>query len=172
MRVRTAAAVAAATTTAMLVAGCSTTPGAAAVVEGRTITQSTLDAAQQDLAPIFQGVDARTVLVGLIVAPYFLEAAAENGVAVSEEQAVEVVNQGLAESGQELPELSEGALEVLRFSLASQSLQQLEDAPAIISEVEAEIFEADVTINPRYGELDPETGQITAETLPWLHVGE
>lgn len=170
MRMRTAAAVVAAAVTATVMAGCSTYPGAAAVVDGRTISQSYLDEAQQDLATAFPGLGAQTVLTNLVVAPYLIEAAEVHGVAVSEDDARVAFGPQLAQVGVDAADLSDGAIAIMRAQLAAQNLQTLPEAMQVFTAFQADILAAEVTVNPRYGSFDIESRQVVSEPLPWLHV--
>lgn len=161
--VRAASAVAA----VALLVGCSAQPGTAAVVDGRTISQADLDRTHADLTQIIPQLDARTTLVALMVGPYFIEAAEENGVGVSESQARDFAEQNAAAAGVESA-FGDGAVEVLRFSLAAEQLGGLPDGQAVVAGVEDEILAADIDVNPRYGDLDPATGQLVAEAPSWL----
>lgn len=154
---------------ALLLGGCAATPGTAAVVEGRTISRTMLDAAEQDLSAVIPGVTAQAILMGLVAAPYFIDAAAEHGVGVSTEQARALIESRT--EGADLPEtqtFGPGAVEVIRFTLAVQALRGLPDGETVLQEVDAEVRSLDIEINPRYGELDPASATIVATTLPWI----
>lgn len=161
-------ATAATVTVAAALAGCSAQPGTAAVVDGRTITQSQLEDTHADLAPVLEGLDVRTTLVTMIVAPFFIEAAEENGVGVSADQAEATARQSAEQAGTAYQPLGEDALEVVRFTMAAQQLQTLPDGAEVLSDVEEQIFAADLDVNPRYGDLDEETGQLVRAPLPWI----
>lgn len=163
---RTLLAVAAVAAFALL-AGCSVHPGAAAVVEGRTISQQYLDDTYGEIGN--PGLDKPTTLVLLIVAPSFIEAAAEQGVGVSEADARAAAEAGLAGRGSS--DLSDGTVEFFRFTLAMRNLQDLPDGAELVNEIAAEALSAEMDINPRYGDLDPQKAEIARAPLPWI-VGE
>jgi hypothetical protein len=163
------AAVILAVTGAVLLGGCAQSPGTAAVVEGRTISENQLQQAQADLDTLLPNrIDPQTVLVALMVGPFFIDAAAANGVGVSDAQARDLAQQIAAQGGGQVGSLGEGALEVLRFTLASDNLTRLPQAGEVIGDVERRIFEADIDVSPRYGDLDQETGQLVRPASPWI----
>ena len=153
--------------------GCSARPGVAAVVDDRTITQDDVSATQQDLRVLIPDLDAGSVVSAMVAAPYYIDAAAQNGVGVSSEEAREFLELNLdarqaedAASGAPA-EMGDGAVEVIRFTLAAQNIETLPDAQQILQGVSEQIGEADLEINPRYGELDA-FGEIVPIALPWL----
>lgn len=165
---RTAVALAAG---ALLLAGCSQVPGTAAVVDGRTITEGTLQQATDDLGQLVpQGIPTQQVLINLIAAPYLLEAAAEAGAGVSEAEAVQLAEQLAAQAGlDEVPELGDGALDVLRATLAQQKLSQSADPAGAFASFEEDLAAADVVLSPRYGTFDlTAPGGIVAPDRPWI----
>lgn len=154
---------------ALLLSGCSVQPGAAAVVEGRTIDQSEVERTQRDLALFSPGADPAALLSAIIVAPLFVRAAADNGVAVSEAQARAVIdNEAQALGLTPAPQYGEGLVQVVRSSLAAQSLQSLENGEEVLAGIGEEIAELDVRVSPRYGTFDPAAGRVVPEPLPWI----
>lgn len=152
-RVRVVAAVVAA---GGLLAGCSGQPGAAAVVDGRTITTAELATAHEQLAPLFAGVGAQDVLGVLITEPFAVEAAAGEGAGVNDEQALALLRsvavRALGEEEGGALEFGPGALAVGRYSLAASALQE-PDAQAAVTAYQERVAEADIEVNPRYGEF-------------------
>ncbi|MBO9569902.1 MAG: hypothetical protein J7503_13930 [Cellulomonas iranensis] len=155
-----------------LLAGCSGQPGAAAVVDGRTISTAELARADEELKPIFQGAGTNDVLGVLINEPFATEVAAERGVGVSDEQALDllrsVTEQALGAEAAADAEFGEGALAVARYSLAVTGLRDVPDAQDAMLEYQEKISAADVEVNPRFGDYTPETG-VTAPVAPsWI----
>ncbi len=155
-----------------LLAGCSGQPGAAAVVDGRTISTAELARAAEELKPIFNGAGTNDVLGVLINEPFATEVAAERGVGVSDQQALDllrsVTEQALGEEAAADAEFGEGALAVARYSLAVTGLRDVPDAQDAMLEYQEKISAADVEVNPRFGDYTPETG-VTAPTAPsWI----
>ena len=146
---------------AALLAGCSAHPGTAAIVDGRTISQEYLDETYDDANAQGIAIDKPTMLVLIIAAPYFIEAADESGVGVSVGEA-----RTAAES------LTEGAgagfVEFLRLQLALQNLRNLPDGDAMILEIDQRVRALEMDINPRYGELNPDTAEIARAPVPWI----
>ncbi|NTW38746.1 MAG: hypothetical protein HGA44_02490 [Cellulomonadaceae bacterium] len=152
-----------------LLSACSSSPGAAAIVGDRTITQSELERAQTELAPLLSDSSPSSVLSVLLVAPLYVDAAAENGVGVSTEEARTLLETSATSAGMDpVPAFGEGAIEIARFSLAAQALQGLDNGADLVAEIQEQVAALDVTVNPRYGEMDPATGVISATTLPWI----
>jgi len=147
-------------------AGCSVHPGAAAVVDGRTITQEYTQDASEDL-----GLDAGRTLSLLIAAPYYVEMAENSGVGVSADDARTAVHDGLLGEGTDPDvQLGDGAIEIVRLVLADQAVSPLPDGAQIRADTDARISGLDMDINPRYGEMDPASGLIGQVPRPWIVV--
>jgi hypothetical protein len=156
---------------AAVLTGCTQVPGTAAVVDGRTITERTLQQATDELGQLVpQGIPTQQVLINLIAAPYLLDAAAEAGAGVSEAEAAQLAEQLAAQAGlAEVPELGEGSLDVLRATLAQQKLSQSADPAGAFAAFEEELAAADVQLSPRYGTFDlTAPGGILAPERPWV----
>lgn len=155
---------------AVLLSGCAQGPGTAAVVDGRVVSQQEVQRTTQDLAALLPNpLDGSAVLVALMVGPYFVDAAAENGVGVSDDQARALATQIAAGQEREVADvdLSRSTLDLLKFTLASERLAQLPNGAEVLRAVEDEVFAADIDVSPRYGDLS-ETGQLVRPTMPWL----
>ena len=152
-----------------VLAGCSVYPGDAAVVSGRHISQDYLEATSRDLAPLLTDPSPSSVLSVLVVAPSFIDAAAEQGVASSPAEALALLEESAVAAGIDpVPEFGEGAIEIALFSLAMQNLQGLDDGTDVVAQIQTLTSELDVTINPRYGVMDPATGQISPTAPDWI----
>jgi hypothetical protein len=148
-------------------AACSAETGAAAVVEGDPIPVEEVQRATAQLAPYLDGATPASVLLVLVAEPTVERIAAENGVAVSEQQARQLLDD-LASETPDAPEFSPSSVAVARFSLLQQALGQLPDAGAVQEEVLAQLEALDVDVNPRYGELDFSRGGIAPVEHAWL----
>lgn len=147
-------------------------PGAAAVVGDRVIPVSDVDAATRELADVLQGVTPASVVGVLIQEPLVAAVAEDAGVGVSDQQAAEVLAQGLETAGADSDrEFSASSLTVARYVLELQAVQQLSDAQDRIAELQDGIVSLDFTINPRFG-TPIENGMIGATTYPWLVVSD
>lgn len=170
-RRRAARAVVALSAGAALLTGCAQAPGTAAVVDGRTISEATVQQATEDLGQLVpQGIPAQQVLINLVAAPFLLEAAAEAGAGVSEAEARQLAEQLAAQAGlAAVPDLGDGSLAVLRATLAQQKLSQSEDPAAAFAAFEEELAAADVELSPRYGTFDlTAAGGILPPERPWI----
>jgi hypothetical protein len=148
-------------------AACSAQAGAAAVVEGEAIPVEDVQHAVDQLAPYLQGATPAGVLLVLVAEPTVDRIAAENGVAVSDQQAEQLLTD-LASDTPDAPDFGPASVTVARFSLLQQALSQLPDAAAVQDDVLARLQDLDVDVNPRYGELDFSRGGIAPIEHPWL----
>jgi hypothetical protein len=166
-RKRTAAGIA--LVVAMTIGGCSVSPGAAAVVDGRRISQAQLEDAHADFSTIAPEAQPAQVLVAMIVAPLFIDAAVENGVGVSSQEARTFIEQNATAAGVDpATEFGDGIVQIVRFTMAAQRLQTLGNGTEILNEVAASVEDMDIDVNPRYGELDTSTGSIVPLAQPWI----
>ncbi len=162
-------AVAVAVSLALSLSACSIRPGAAAVVDGRVISQDELETAQQEVEPLIPGITASAILGVLIATPIYVKAAEENGVAVSVDDARTLLASAATSAG--LPadhSYGEGAVDMARLSLVSDKLSKLDGGQEIVAEVQAAVQRQEVTVNPRYGTFDPTTGQVTLSEPDWI----
>jgi hypothetical protein len=148
-------------------AACSAQAGAAAVVEGDPIPVEDVQRATDQLAPYLGGATPASVLVVLVAEPTVQRVAAENGVAVSDQQARQLLTE-LTSDAPDAPEFGPASVTVARFSLLQQALGELPDAAAVQDDVLAALEDLDVEVNPRYGELDFSRGGIAPVEHPWL----
>ncbi len=165
--------VAAAVTAVAVLAGCAGQPGAAAVVDGRSISTAELATAYEQLAPIFAGAGAQDVLGVLITEPFAAQVASDRGVGVNDEQALDLLRQVATqalgeEKGAEL-EFGPGAIAVGRYSLAASALRDLSDADAAAAEYQDLVRAADIDVNPRFGSFDADTLAVALPSTPsWI----
>ncbi|SFK21034.1 hypothetical protein SAMN05216467_2526 [Cellulomonas sp. KH9] len=164
--------VAAAVVTGGLLAGCSTHPGDAAVVDGRAITTAELATTFEELTPIFQGAGPQDVLGVLITEPFATELAAEQGDGVSDQQALDllrtVAERAVGEQEAARMEFGPGAVAIARYSLAVAALQDAPDPAAAVAEYQARVLDADIVVNPRFGEFTTDLGVAPPTTPPWI----
>lgn len=160
-------------TGAAALGGCTGQPGAAAVVDGERITVGALQDATAELAPYLQDASPSSVLLLLVAEPTFEQVAQENGIVVPDDQARAVLD-GLAAGGDGTAPAGDGdfspaSLEVARFTLLQQRLQEQENGADLLAEATERLADADVEINPRYGDVDFAAGTgITPVERPWL----
>jgi hypothetical protein len=141
--------------------GCSVHPGAAAVVDGRTISADYLEDTAADL-----GMDPGQALFLLISAPSFIEAAEEHDVAVSTADARAALETQVG--AETTAGLSTGAIEVMRMAMSAQALSTLPDGATLVEETGAAALGLPMDINPRYGNVDPEASRVARPELPWI----
>lgn len=154
---------------AVLASGCSGTPGAAAVVDGREIPTSDVYDATSELSDLFQGVTTPNVLAVLVQEPVFAEVAVENGVPVSDEAAEAVLVSAASRNGATPPEsFSDASLAVARYLVANDSLQGLDNADEVAQDIDSRLRELDVTVNPRFGTLEEPASVVDPTPWPWI----
>jgi len=154
---------------AVLLSACSIRPGAAAVVDGKVISQSELETAQVEVAPLIAGITPSDILAVLIAAPIYLQAASDRGVGVSEADAEKLLVDTATQAGLPADRVyGAGALDIARLSLASSNLSKLDGADAILAEVQAAVGKQTVVVNPRYGTFDPASGTVTLAEPKWI----
>jgi hypothetical protein len=166
MRVRSRGAALAAVGLAVGLAGCSVHPGAAAVVDGRTISEDYVADAADDL-----GLGVQQALSLIIAAPYYLAAAEASGVAATAEEAHAAAEAGEFAGVDSEAELSDGAVEIIQLAVTAQSLSELDEGSELMREANAVVVGLDMDINPRYGSMNPENGLVSLVDLPWIVTG-
>jgi len=154
---------------ATLLAGCTGRPGAAAVVDGRTISVADVQQATAELQPYFQSVDQGTILMLLIGAPTIESVAKDAGLAISDQQAVDLLDTAAKSAGVTTPPtFSAPAIEVIRFSLAQKAIEGATNASALVTEVNDKLTALHAQVNPRYGTLDLTKGTVTPIAYDWI----
>ncbi|UJP41156.1 SurA N-terminal domain-containing protein [Cellulomonas palmilytica] len=153
---------------AALLGACSGTPGAAAVVDGRVITADQVQSATDQLTELGQQFDVPTVLSILIQEPTMTRFAADEGVAVSDEDAVGLLDQVSQSVGIDVGEYSPATIAIARYSLASGNLQDTGDLEALGQEVAERLGSLDVEVNPRFGTLGETAAVEGAAARPWI----
>lgn len=142
-------------------------PGAAAVVEGRSIPTSEVETATQELAPVLQGVSASAILGVLIQEPTVAAAASDAGVAVSDEQAADALDQQVEAAGAPAQDFSPASVAVMRYLLEIQGLQGASDADTLLASLQEDLGALDFTVNPRFGTAD-DLGTVGTTAYPWI----
>lgn len=154
---------------ATLLAGCTGQPGAAAVVEGRAISVADVQQATAELQPYFQSVDQSTVLMLLIGAPTIESVAKDAGLAVSDQQAIDLLDKAATSAGATTPPtFGAPAIEVIRFSLAQKAIEGASNAATLVKEVNDKLTALHAEVSPRYGTIDLTTGTVTPISYDWI----
>lgn len=143
-------------------------PGAAAVVDGRSVPTSDVETATRELADVLQGVTQSTVLGVLIQEPTIAAHAADAGVGISDQQALDALDQQVEASGGTAGrEFSEPSVTVMRYVLQIGALQETDDAQQVLADLQEDLSALDFTVNPRFGTAG-ENGTVGETTYPWL----
>jgi hypothetical protein len=155
-----------------LLAACSGTPGAAAVVDDRVITTSDVQVASDELAALGQQFDVAAVISVLIQEPTVTAIATEQGVGVSDAEAIALLEQvaqssPTGQAGTET-EFSDATIAIARYSLASGNLQEADDPEALGQEVSERLAALDVEVNPRFGTADENQNVTALTSWPWI----
>ena len=145
---------------ALALSGCGTQrPGAAAIVNGTTISEKDLQTVTGQLNMLAQGeqkVAPSDILMNLILMPYVLAEADRAGKAVPDAQARKVIAK--------VPSPSRQTLDLVRMNMAIASL-----TPAAKTAILAKLGKAEITVNPRYGTFDPKKKLAIVSTTPnWI----
>ncbi len=154
------------------VAGCGGAhPGAAAVVNGTTISEGDIDAVAADLQPYVQpgqSVPRQNVLTALIMRPFIADRLKASRKMVSLDQAAQALHQA-ATQGQpaagKLPGPDQWAKPTKELAQAQLGMETL--SPADRDRVADAITRAKITVNPRYGEFQL-PGRIVPLADNWL----
>ena len=143
-------------------------PGAAAVVDGRTIPTADVQDATRELDGVLQGVTSSAILGVLVQEPTVRALAEDAGVAVAEDTAADALAEQLtAVGGDPDQDVSPASVTVMRYLLEIEALQGARDAEVLLATLQEDLGALDVTVNPRFGTAD-ELGTVGATSYPWL----
>ncbi|MFH5824396.1 hypothetical protein [Georgenia sp. AZ-5] len=151
------------------VAGCSAQPGTAGVINGVRITESELsDATLEFEALTGQDTAPSAVLTTLMLAQVFQEVGPEHGIAYTDEEVAGLFEQQAALQGAEVPEdgFSEAFIDLGHYLFGVTELQSSPDAAAVGEKLSTAMNEADIEVNPRYGEAVQ--GVVTPVEHDWI----
>lgn len=153
--------------------GCAGQPGAAAIIDGQTISEQSLSRSGAALQPFLQDqLTPRAMLSSMIQAEIFLQVASDHGLGASAEEARDYLDNIAEEADIDAPEnYPDGTIEVARMLMINQNLQTSDQSDAVQQEVVNEIDNLDVSINPRYGSWDPQAmsgSLIQEQSQQWL----
>lgn len=157
-------------TAGLLLAGCSAQPGTAGSIDGERITQNELeDATSEYVALTGQATEPVVVLNTLLAAQVLPGIAAEHGYALSDGEIESLYAEQAAALGAEVPAggYSPAFIELGRYLFVYSEVAASPDAQAVFDEFTTAMVEADIAINPRYGEVNDE-GVIQPTTHDWL----
>lgn len=163
MRMRRAVVAATVLGLAAVTAGCSTHPGAAAVVDGHEISEAELEGAVADFTGVVDVTRVQLLNV-LVVMEASDEVAEANGIDVSRSDALAA----LEAQGIDTSDFSAGGVEVARYIAMVTAAQELADSGQVSADMDAARLAADIEVNPRYGELDVTTGSIVEVVPAWI----
>lgn len=155
---------------ALVLAGCGSPagPDRAAVVDGRVISETSLQAAMAEVNAMDpQLLQAKltptSTLTALLQAPVVLPYLADKGVVVSDS----VARQDASKRGIDDP--SDSTIEIIKLASAISTAQSDgaltdTDSVALTQKLQA----LDVVVNPRYGTFDPQTLSVQLTTPGWV----
>ena len=155
-----------------VLAGCSSHPGAAAVVDGRTIPASDVVSAVSDLKPAVPSVTSAQVLNILIEGPTVVQLASDKGHGVSPEEAKAAVD-AFFTAAQVTPPASYSAatLEIGYLKAAVGKLNADTADATVTQEYQDRLGKLHVTVNPRFGSwADAQLGDPLAPS--WMVPGQ
>ncbi|WP_098469432.1 hypothetical protein [Serinibacter salmoneus] len=144
---------------------CTQQPGTAATVEGERITQAELAATVEDLDTLNgMASDPGQVLTSLIFAPVVVTASGDAGVGVSQAEATALLDEVAATAGLEPWDYAPGTIQIAELQLVSQYTASV---AGLNEEIAVRAAEADVEVNPLYGEWSGASG-VQPTQWPWL----
>lgn len=137
----------------VLLAGCTARPGVAAVVDGEPLRESTLAETVTQLH-VFSDAPPRSVLQALVVSPFWREAAAEVGVAASEDEGRAHLDGIFEQAGAREPEggYATGLLDIARVVVSQEKSVEAGLDGELGALAERLILAATIEVSPRYGE--------------------
>lgn len=146
------------------------TPGAAAVVDGRAISEGDVDSVVTELQPVLTDQLVRgSVILTLANEPTLTEVAAEYGIAYTDSQLQDGYATAAEQAGVTPVELSDSALSFTRFQTIATALSDLssDDQAALVTEYTDATAALDLDFNPRYGE-EVSAGTYAPTSYPWI----
>ena len=132
--------------------------GAAAIVGGTTISDTTVQSVALQLNPLAAGGQQLTpsiVLVNLILAPYVIAEANRTGKGVSDAAARKVIAK--------VTDPTRATLDFVKMQLEIQVISQ-----ASKNSILAKLEKAKITVNPRYGTFESKQVAIVPITPDWI----
>ncbi|MFD1504248.1 hypothetical protein FE374_04170 [Georgenia yuyongxinii] len=156
--------------TAAALAGCSAQPGTAAVINGTKITEGELDDATLEFGDLTgQPPQPSVVLNTLLAAEVFPSIAAEHGLALSDQQVTQRLEEQAVLQGAEVPVdgYSPAFIDLGHYLFSATDAQAHPEAAAIFQEFTTAMGEADIEVNPRYGQVE-DSGEIVPSQHDWL----
>lgn len=157
-------------TAGLLLAGCAAQPGTAGSIDGERITQNELeDATSEYVALTGQETEPVVVLNTLLAAEVLPGIAAEHGYALSDGEIEALYAEQAAALGAEAPAdgYSDAFIDLGRYLFVYSEVAASADAQAVFDEFTAAMADADIAVNPRYGEVNAE-GVIEPTSHDWL----
>lgn len=146
------------------------TPGAAAVVDGRAISESDVDSVVQQLQPVMQNELVRgSVALTLAQEPTLREVASEYGLAMTDSE----VRTSYATAAEQLQidpvELTDASVAFVRYQTIATTLNSMgnQQATTIAADFTERQATLDIDLNPRYGE-EIAVGTFAPTTYPWI----
>jgi len=167
VRVRRAMTVAAVALGTALLAGCAGQPGTAAVVDGRTFTDAQVARAADELGPYLANSSPDAVLSAIVQSEIGLAVTEAHGVVVTEDQARVFLDTLAEQAGAEPADWGRESLAIARLQVAGQQLAEQGDE-TIAADFTRALAEVPVTVNPRYGVYDGQSGRIAQPERAWI----
>lgn len=148
--------------------GCTNTQGAAALVNGQTISQRDIATVIGELGPILEHPDPSAVLGWLINAKAVAPIAVDAGLALSDDEVVAFLKTHNLLPPDKAAALSAVSRDVVRGIMQRQHLSASPQAAKYLQELHAVLASNAIVVNPRYGMMNPQSGFIVPQTPPWL----
>ena len=145
-------------------AACSSHPGAAAVVDGRSIPPSDIREVQAEVGKYLQSSTTPTVLTMLVQEKAVIDFAAAHGVGASEADGDKLLASVSEQSGEKGVTFSDASRGVAQYSIAYSNIDGLQDEN-VTAELDKMLKGLKVKVNPRFG--SGTTAERVSEPTPW-----
>ncbi len=135
-----------------LLAGCSSHPGAAAVVDGRAIPASDVVTVVDELKPAVPTISSTLVLDTLIQEPTLVQLASDKGMGVSPDDAKAALDSFFTSNGLTPPSSYAPATMEVGYHQAAAAKLTADTADTTVNQAFGDRLGAlDVSVNPRFG---------------------
>jgi hypothetical protein len=147
-------------------AACSGEPGAAAVVDGRTIPASDVRAVQSEIGQYLQDSSTPSVIAAMAQEQTVIDFAAAKGVGASEADGDRLLTSASADAPEKV-DFSQASRVFARYSVAYSNILALQDE-AVAAELDKTLEAVDLDVNPRFGEGTNPNAVSGPAAFPWI----
>ncbi|MDM7830701.1 hypothetical protein [Cellulomonas edaphi] len=145
-------------------AACSSHPGSAAVVDGRSISPTAVREVQTEVGDYLQDKSTPAILTMLVQEQAVIDFAASHGVGASEEDGDKLLESVSSQSGVKDAHFSDASRGVAQFSVAYSNIAALQDDD-VMTQLTDTLKGLHVAVNPRFG--SGSTAERVSAPVPW-----